>query len=131
MFTCIECEKQFHHTQMDLDERACYECLEGTEVHSSRVLSSFGTYVYYISDNEPNLEQLQSIVGGNIEVAYDDGDMQIICNEEGKINGMPINTEATIIWEEKLRKLNSNPSYVMPDVLVGDVIICTDKGKLT
>ena len=103
----------------------------GTEVHSSRVLSSFGTYVYYISDNEPNLEQLQSIVGGNIEVAYDDGDMQIICNEEGKINGMPINTEATIIWEEKLRKLNSNPSYVMPDVLVGDVIICTDKGKLT
>ena len=79
MFTCIECEKQFHHTQMDLDERACYECLEGTEVHSSRVLSSFGTYVYYISDNEPNLEQLQSIVGGNIEVAYDDGDMQIIC----------------------------------------------------
>ena len=29
-FTCIKCEHKFHSTQMDTDERMCYECLEGT-----------------------------------------------------------------------------------------------------
>ena len=33
-----------------------------------------------ISDRELSLKEMQDIVGGYIEVAYDDGKMQIICN---------------------------------------------------
>ena len=42
------------------------------------------TKITRISDKEPSLEKLQKLVGGYIEVAYDDGKTQIICYEEGQ-----------------------------------------------
>lgn len=41
---------------------------------------------------EPGLEPLQKAVGGYIEAVYPfEDDVAIICNEEGKINGLPLN----------------------------------------
>lgn len=42
---------------------------------------------------ENTLESLQKIVGGNIETVTMFADLVIICNEEGRINGMPFNCE--------------------------------------
>jgi|TARA_Y100000034_G_C6711785_1_gene314454 hypothetical protein len=92
--------------------------------------SGNGTSIYYIDDKEPTLELLQKLVDGNIEIAYDDGELQMICNEEGKMQSLPLNYGATAIWEEKLRKFYSNPAYVMKDILVGNIVICSGKGKL-
>ena len=46
----------------------------------------------YIKDIESGLESLQKEVGGLIEAFYPYEDaVCIICNEEGKINGLPLN----------------------------------------
>ena len=70
------------------------------------------------------LEEMQKAVGGYIEIAYDDGKTQIICNEEGKLLGLPLNVEATRMWGELIGTIPN-------DVLVGDVLILTDKGRLS
>ena len=79
---------------------------------------------------EPTLKEMQKIVGGYIEIAYDDGKTQIICNEEGKMIGLPINQEATNIWNKLLGKFNSNPNYIHSDVLVGDVLILYGEARI-
>lgn len=60
------------------------------------------------------LEELQGFVGGNIEIVRvpDDSDRIIILNEEGKLDGLPINMKATDLYQ--------NPY----DVIVGDVLVC-------
>lgn len=45
----------------------------------------------YEKEIEPGLESLQHEVGGYIEALGLDDDACIICNEEGKINGMELN----------------------------------------
>tara|TARA_Y100001951_G_C11107011_1_gene165320 strand:+ start:246 stop:524 length:279 start_codon:yes stop_codon:yes gene_type:complete len=84
-----------------------------------------------ISKRELSLKEMQDIVGGNIELAYDDGKIQIICNEEGKMFDLPLNMVATKIWHDKLSKFNSNPNYVPQDYLVGPVLILKDKALMT
>ena len=82
------------------------------------------TKITRISDKEPSLEKLQKLVGGYIEVAYDDGKTQIICNEEGKLHGQPFNSDATMEWG---KLINAEPR----DILVGDVVILSGKALLT
>ena len=77
----------------------------------------------YKKDKKMSLEEMQQKVGGYIEIAYDDGETQIICNEEGKLIGLPINEEATYLWEKVL-------GYSPVDVLVGDCLILTEKARL-
>ncbi len=36
MFTCIECEHHFDHTNGDVDERMCHECLDEGEQDENR-----------------------------------------------------------------------------------------------
>ena len=72
---------------------------------------------------EPTLKEMQDIVGGSIEIAYDDGKTQIICHEEGKLLGLPNNDEATRIWAD----LSGNIPF---DVLVGNVLILKDEAIL-
>ena len=83
-----------------------------------------------ISERKVTLKEMQDIVGGSIQVAYDDGKMQIICNEEGKIKDLPINETATDIWHDKLSKFNNNPNYIPQDWLVGTVLILKDKALM-
>ena len=77
----------------------------------------------YKKDKKMSLEEMQQKVGGYIEVAYDDGETQIICNEEGKLIGLSINDEATSLWEKLL-------GHSPMDVLVGDCLILTEKARL-
>lgn len=49
------------------------------------------------------LEQMQSLVGGYIEmVTFSDGSL-MVCNETGKLDGLPRNNVATEIFRMKLR----------------------------
>ena len=79
--------------------------------------------VTYIKDKKPSFEELKKMVGGYIEFAYDDGNTQIICNEEGKIFDLPFNLEATDKWGDLL-------GYEPKDFLVGDVVILEGNAKL-
>ena len=58
---------------------------------------------------------LQMAVGGLIEPKTLASGYTLIMNEEGKLQGLPINTSATEIW------LANFPNF--PDVIVGDVVI--------
>lgn len=52
------------------------------------------------------LEELQQIVGGYIEILFFKDGRMMVLNEEGKLEGLPVNMEATriahenhLIWE--------------------------------
>ena len=46
----------------------------------------------YESDISPGLESLQKAVGGYIEITYPfDDPVAVVCNEEGKLLGLPLN----------------------------------------
>lgn len=67
-----------------------------------------------------SLETMQKIVGGWIEcVPFPDG-KTLVCNEEGKVHGLPVNERATAIW---------NSYFGDTDVIVGNVIIA-EPGEL-
>ena len=82
----------------------------------------------YIDDRELSLADMKVAVDGWIEVAFDDGETQIVCNEEGKIMGLPENEEATKLWYKKHHETSGVP---MNDVLVGDVLVLTGKARMT
>ena len=54
--------------------------------------------------------KLQEIVGGYIEIVFTKDDQLMVVNDEGKLNGLPINEEAT--------------KLVGYDLIVGDVLVC-------
>jgi hypothetical protein len=60
---------------------------------------------------KPTLTDLQSAVGGYIEVVPHDGDFTAYCDEEGKLNGQPVNSAATIFLG------------VRGDILMGPVVL--------
>jgi hypothetical protein len=80
--------------------------------------------VLYIEPNKkpsvvyikPELEEMQRLVGGYIEeyMPFDD-EVAIICNEEGKINGMPLNRA---IYDESDGKRG-----VMLDIIAGNFFL--------
>lgn len=66
----------------------------------------------YEAEIENTLEEFQRIVGGYIETVTCPGvpEVEIICNEEGKIMGLAPNLFVTNL-------------YLMPDVIAGTVIV--------
>ena len=91
------------------------------------------------ANEKPTVEELQSAVGGNIEVAFSDDDLrvQIIIDEEGKLKGKPMNMGATEHWY-RLMQLDTNPDefwtfeefVTKVDFLVGDVVILHGGARL-
>ena len=91
------------------------------------------------ANEKPTVEELQSAVGGNIEVAVSDDDLrvQIIIDEEGKLKGKPMNMGATEHWY-RLMQLDTNPDefwtfeefVTKVDFLVGDVVILHGGARL-
>lgn len=68
--------------------------------------------VPYEKEIEPGLDSLRDAVGGHIEVIYPFEDpVGIVCNEEGKLEGLPLN-----------RALYDNEGEVY-DVLAGNFLI--------
>lgn len=76
-------------------------------------------YYFHKKESKPNLEQLQKMVGGYIEVVTSlDSKYQIVIDEEGKLKGKPFNKDATALL-----------GYG-DDELVGDAVILSGKAKL-
>lgn len=63
-----------------------------------------------------SLEELQSFVDGYIEIAYLDNERVIVINEEGKINNLPYNENATAEYNRAMR--------CRADYIAGDALIC-------
>jgi hypothetical protein len=63
------------------------------------------------------LDELQSIVGGYIEVVSLRDGRLIVCDEEGKLKGKERNNKATDILHSVF---NNN------DFMVGDVLVCNE-----
>lgn len=66
------------------------------------------------------LEELQAIVGGLIELIYLPNNQLMVINEEGKINGLPYNEKATNLCSVVFREAGCF------DFIVGDVLICDE-----
>lgn len=74
-----------------------------------------------IRDEQPDLQFLQKYVGGHIEVVHLDDGGQLIVNEEGKLQGMPINPHATLV----------NQCMGYGDYIVGRALHLYDDAKIT
>lgn len=76
------------------------------------------TKLYLTVDSLDNykLDELQNIVGGNIEI-IPMGKGQLIINENGKLEGLETNFSATSIWFDH---------YGQSDIIVGNALYCID-----
>ena len=65
---------------------------------------------------DDSLEAMQEVVGGDIEeyMPFDD-DVAIICNEEGKMRGLPLNRAVYV---------QDNDKKEMVDIICGKFFIC-------
>lgn len=61
-----------------------------------------------------SLEELQTIVGGHIEIVQLGDERIMVVNEEGKLNRLPVNVKATFIVNGLGYK----------DTIVGNVLVC-------
>lgn len=68
------------------------------------------------------LEELQRYVDGNIQICTPPGKSGaiLVVNEEGKVEGLPVNELASAMWQE-LAEPGSERSF---DDVVGDVVLC-------
>ena len=78
---------------------------------------------FKIIDDEsktPSLKEAQDFVGGYVEcITFPTGDVLIV-NEEGKLMGLPLNPEATLLW--KITFDNDNYVTGRKDFVVGPAI---------
>lgn len=98
---------------------------DDTEPKQEESKSDKWAHIYYhngdFQETQPNngtafeLEELQEIVGGYIEIIRLNDGKIIIVNEEGLMQGLPVNIEATNI----LRRDHSTAQYI-----VGNAIVC-------
>lgn len=99
----------FEPDKTQISERFC----NGDKVETiSVLLIQPGKYPKTV-EIEDSLEAMQAVVGGDIEeyMPFED-EVAIICNEEGKVNGLPLN-RAVYDSEHKII-----------DIIVGDFFIC-------
>jgi len=60
------------------------------------------TEVHPTNGKKFTLEELQGYVGGYIELIYTNRSRQMFINEDGKIEGLPHNSKATLLCNMKL-----------------------------
>ena len=71
--------------------------------------------------NTPTLKEAQDFVGGYVEcIGWPNGDLLIV-NEEGKLNNLPLNPEATTLWRATFTK--DKYAYGYDDFVVGPAIL--------
>ena len=103
------------------------------KTHSNKITNLEG------AKEKPTLKELQKMVGGSVQVAFDDEDLgvQIIIDEEGKLKGKEINMGATEHWW-RLLQLDTPPDefYTLEefinevDFLVGHVVFLHGGARL-
>ena len=69
------------------------------------------------SGKDFQLDELQSFVGGYIQIVPLKNGQLMVINEEGKINALAINLQATGVFGD---------TYGDCDIIVGDVLICEE-----
>ncbi len=70
--------------------------------------------------DEPDLKTAQAFVGGYVEcITFPNGDLLIV-NEEGKLMGLPLNVEGTVLWRRTFTKDKYLNGY--DDIVVGPAI---------
>ena len=88
-----------------------------------------------IADIDSSLEGMQKVVGGFIEpvYAFEDADVCLVCNEEGKLNGMPLNrairaeaTEVDMTYGEMVSKFRAAERAGGGKHITGYVLISED-----
>ncbi len=86
----------------------------------AEIIKTDGTRIDAVPGNgtDFSLEEMQKIVGGLVEIIDLDEDKCIILNEEGKIDKLPFNEEATKIFHSYFKT---------DDYIVGDVLICDNE----
>ena len=78
----------------------------------------------YISEIGSDLHSMQKVVGGLIEIYYLSEDVFLVCNDEGKINGMKANR--TIRNEEGvIVDIICGPFFIAKDDPEGEGEICS------
>lgn len=65
------------------------------------------------------LEEMQAIVGGDIELVYLNDTEIMVVNEEGKIDNLDDNRAATLVFRENYPDSD--------DYIVGDVLVCNNE----
>ena len=71
--------------------------------------------------DEPKYKEVSKFVGGMVEcITFPNGDLLLI-NEEGKLIGLPLNSEATMMW----RATFDNDNYITgrKDFVVGPAML--------
>jgi hypothetical protein len=86
------------------------------------IINTDGAFELKSQDDCPELKQLKDAVGGWIETVpywedYGGRRAVVFCNEEGKLDGLPVNEVATAIWHDKLK-----PNLI-DDFLCGNIIV--------
>lgn len=72
----------------------------------------------YIAEIDGSLQGMQKIVGGLIEAVYPfDEEVCIVCNEEGKITGLPLN-----------RAVKAEDGTIL-DIIAGTAFLCDCSGE--
>ena len=70
--------------------------------------------------DEPDYKAVSKFVGGMVEcVQFPNGDL-LLLNEEGKLMGLPLNPEATLLW--KMTFDNDNYVTGRKDIVVGPAL---------
>ena len=73
-----------------------------------------------LKKNTPTLKEAQDFVGGYVEcITFPNGDLLIV-NEEGKLMGLQLNPEATLLW--KMTFDNDNYVRGRKDIVVGPAL---------
>lgn len=99
----------FEPEKTQISERFC----DGDKVETiSILLIQPGKYPKTV-EIEDSLEAMQAVVGGDIEeyMPFED-EVAIICNEEGKVNGLPLNRA---VYDSE---------HQMIEIMAGDFFIC-------
>lgn len=86
----------------------------------SAIVKSSGVIEFKSLDN---LQDLQKTVGGHIEAIYCQDFGSGYVNEEGKLENLPVNIIATLIWAK------TNKWKKVEDILCGDVIFTGEVDK--
>lgn len=100
-----------------------YSLKENGTMHGElHVIHSDGSVIHEEIHGSCPLEKLQRAVGGYIETVerwteYEGHRAVVFCNEDGKLDGLPVNELATRLWHEAYPDAG--------DTLVGDVVVAT------
>lgn len=99
----------------------CYRVYKGKRINAMAKIYKMNGEVLDIepkNGQDFQLEELQTIVGGLIQIIEINDTEIMVINEEGKLENLPLNEQATAIYQKQVCE---------GDFIVGDVLICKNE----